>query len=267
MSEKILSGYLLKGSNHLDDIEMILYEARQRILPIANKMYENLVIKQVERIVDEISLNLYSRPKQKSILEIATEETQRRILYADQHMHMIEYNFHISTQIMLGNFDGTPSTIFKINTLNNMYEKSLNKVKEWVPFNFYDTDLESKSEKSRLWNSLSEKYTEEIPFSFNLLPYDQLKIVPENFHYRSVMERAEEKAQEKILNHLLACYSCNEQIQPHKLMEFVLQAMKQYTNQQVQKKYLLERDKLLQILPEITYEMIIQKESTTKGTE
>lgn len=45
MSEKILSGYLLKGSNHLDDIEMILYEARQRILPIANKMYENLVIK------------------------------------------------------------------------------------------------------------------------------------------------------------------------------------------------------------------------------
>lgn len=266
MSEKILSGYILMGSNHMNDIEMILYEARQRILPIANKMYETLVIKQIERIVDEISLNLYGLPEQKSILDIATEETRRRILYADQHMHMTEYNFHISTQIMIGNFDGTPSTIFKINTLNNMYEKALNKVKEWIPFNLYDTDLDSKNKKNRLWKELSEKYAEEIPFSFNLLPYGNLEIKPEGFCYRSIMERAEEKAQEKILNHLLACYSCNEQIQPHKLMEFMLQAMKQYTNQQVQKKVALEQDKLLQILPEITYELISQK-SNIKGTE
>ena len=88
--------------------------------------------------------------------------------------------------------------------------------------------------------------------------------VPENLKPEWVEEtikehtekRAKEKAKEKVLNHLLSCYSCNEQIQPHKLMEFTLQALNHYNSPDVQERFLMEKSRLEKILPEITVEMI-----------
>ena len=83
-----------------------------------------------------------------------------------------------------------------------------------------------------------------------------LVVEPDELTFRSSEKRAKEKAKEKVLNHLLSCYSCNEQIQPHKLMEFTLQALNHYNSPDVQERFLMEKSRLEKILPEITVEMI-----------
>lgn len=260
MHRKIISGYLVKDILSIQDIENILLMMRSIVNKRAGLAYKSLITRQIERIVDEIALNQWQRPENESILDIADGETKRRILYADQHGQPTEYNLYMGVQTMIGKYDGKPTVFFKTTVPNDIYSKELKKIPELIPFDLYSSDVENKSSKQELWNSLCEKYGTDIPFMTNLLIYDDL-VMPDldTLKFKSPIERAAERAQEKVLNHFLALYARNQEIPPHKLMEYTLQAMERLTKPVGRDMVESEKEKLISILPAITVEMLLTK--------
>ena len=256
MNKRLLSGYLIKDVLEINNIEMILAEMKENALGTAIKAYKALLSMQIERITDEIVFGQYQLPDGKSIFDIAVQETQRRILYGDRNMQQTEYNFHIDAQILIGKFDEKTCVFIQVNTLSEDYKKGFTRIKELIPYDIYEDEIEPNKEKRQFWQSIDGKYNADTPLYYSLLQYENLVVEPDELTFRSSEKRAKEKAKEKVLNHLLSCYSCNEQIQPHKLMEFTLQALNHYNSPDVQERFLMEKARLEKILPEITVEMI-----------
>lgn len=257
MPRTILKGYLVEKATNLADIEMILYEMRDIIEKRASIAYADLVRWQAERIVDEIAINQFERPEDSSILDIAAGEVRRRMIYSDKRMQCTEFNLSIGIQILIGKYEGKPTVYLKVLNPNDIYSKYLKKIPELVPFDISEDDLKvKKGQKKEFWDSVEEKYQTDIPLVASLLNYDHISIHPEEFKFRSPSERAAYLAKEKILNQLLSSYACEQEIAPHKLMEYTLQSLNRLNYADVKELMEIEKQNLESFLPEIDLEMI-----------
>lgn len=260
MEKYIFSGYMVKGPKTIDEIELIVFQMESIINNIASKQYLKLWIRQVERITDEIFLNQFTPNGQEKIADIAEKETKRRILYADQNQHQTEYNLYCGMQIMTAKYKDEPVILFFMHMPNDIYSHMLEKkIKELIPFELTEKDLEAdpKNEKRKLAEHLQDIYDKTPPLSCTLINYNMLTLDVKKIVFRTPEERAKDIATEKVLNHLLACYSTNGNIQPHKLMEFTLQAINRLKCADMQRAIAMETEQLILILPEITEKLIL----------
>lgn len=261
MSEKILTGFLVRGVTNIADIELLIFEMRKYILRRAKVCYKKLVEWQTERIVDEITLGQFNRPVNQTILDIAIGEVRRRMLYAERSMQETEFNLYIGLQVLVSKIDGQPCVYFKIIAPNDIYSKHLTKIKELEPCDITEKDLENKKgSKKALWDSLCDKYGADVPLMSSLLDYDQLTLEEDDFVFRTPEERAYDIAKEKILNHLLASYACDQEIPPNKLMEYMLQAFSRSNYQDAASAIEYEQKTLASILPVIDTKMVISND-------
>lgn len=259
LMNNVLNGFLVREFLSFSDMEMLVYEMRDIVQKYAEKSFECLVKWQIERIVDEIALNQFKRPDDVSILDIAVKEVRRRILYAEKNGQHTEFNLYAGIQIMSAKLNGKPIIYIKTIFPNDIYSKHLKKIPELIPFNINEDDIKEenkKKEKYELWNILSEKYEYNVPIVSCLILYDKLSIQPESFKFRSPSERAINIAMEKIMNHLLASYGCNNEIPPNKLMEYTFQAFERIKHNEIQEMIFHEKEILLNILPVIDFDMI-----------
>ena len=264
MAKRIIAGYRVQSTD-IGDIETVLAQMRNVVERISNASFKRLLEKQVERIVDEITLGNYVQPNDKTIFQIAFDETIRRARCAELHADPTEYNLAISAQVLYGTEikkggKTEPCVFIKVNGRGNeeQYIKAFNKIKGLYKYDLYDID-EGDSEndiRSKTWQDISSRYSNDMPLGCQLFSYDNLRVSPGNLKFRSVKERAAEIAQETILNHALNMYSCGETIQPHKLMEFMFQALNLAAGKELVELKEMKNSQLLALLREITPGMI-----------
>lgn len=267
MSQNILTGFILKDISSISDVEMIIYQMRTVINRRASIAYSKLVCWQAERIFDEIVLGQYVCPPNKTILDIAAEEVRRRVICAEKKGHKTEFNLSAGIQVLIGKLNGQPTIYLKTTFPNDIYSKHLRKIKELLPYTINEDDINGKSEKREFWESIREKYTTDIPLVSALISYDEVSFNPENFKFRSPSERAHDIATEKIMNHLLSSYGCNQEIPPNKLMEYTLQAFSRLTNPDIIDMIHREEELLKNMLPVIEVDSIRNPGGLTKKTE
>lgn len=256
MPKKLLEGYLLDGISSVEELEMVLLRMQETVAKCANKEYKRLVEWQAERIVDEISLNQYQRPAGEPILSIAEKEVQRRVIFAEKNMQRTEFNFYMGAQVLIGEIDEKKVTYLRVDCFNDIYSKALKKIKELTPYTITEDDIKAKKEKKKLWDSINMKYQALVPMGCNLINYAGIGVDPSSLVFRAPADRAHDIAVEKIMNHLLSCYGCQQEIQPNKLMEYTLQAAVRIKYGDMQEAVKLEETALSQILPEVTVEMV-----------
>lgn len=251
MSKTLMKGFLVKDVSSVQDLEAALYNIQESVQQTACKAYESLVKWQVERLIDEVTLNRYKCPEGKSVVDIAFNEVNMKVVQAERNSDHTEFNLYMGIQILVSQIDGKPVVYFKVNTLNELYEKKLAKLKTLVPYSITEDDLKAKKEKASFWESVSSKYQDNIPLESIIVRYDKLTCDLSKMKFRSPQERAHDLAVEKIMNHLLSCYGCRQEIPPAKLMEYTLQAASRLKHPDMMEAVKLEEEALVQILPDI----------------
>lgn len=251
MSKIYMKGFLVKDVSSIQDLEAALYNIQEVIQQAAGKAYENLVQKQVERIIDEVTLGMYQCPEDKSVIDIAFNEVNMKIIQAEQNSDHTEFNLYMGIQILISQIDGKPVVYFKVNTLNELYEKKLSKIKNLEPYNITEDDIKAKKDKAAFWENVNLKYQDNIPLESVIVHYNELNCDFSKMKFRTPQERAHDLAVEKIMNHLLSCYGCRQEIPPAKLMEYTMQAMSRLKHPDMIEAVNLEEEALKQVLPDI----------------
>ena len=282
MSKLIIFGYKAGSDDapivNIKDLEMILLSMKKAVMDEAQVRYNTLLIRQIERIVDEIALGRFTRDPNTSILDIAKNETLRRIQYADRNMHPTEYNLSAGVQVLsLSDKKGRPVTYLKVNCpgSEDIYAKKFRKIKELIPYSIYEQDFDEKNEKVRIWEDMGHKYSEDMPLCYDLFSYQGLEYygdsiesaIREKAKFRGPKERAEELAMEETANYALAMYSTGGEIQPHKLFEYVFEAELRMQRPEFTEFKLEKKNQLMAFLPVITDELIRKRGNPLKPQE
>ncbi len=251
MSKILMKGYIVKDVSSVNELEAAVYNIKESIQQTANKAYENLVKWQIERIMDEVALGRYTCPNDKSPVDIAFNEVNMKVVKAEQNADHTEFNLYMGIQVLVSQIDGKPVIYFKTNTLNELYEKKLDKLKTLEKYYITEDDLTAKKEKAAFWESISSKYHDDIPIESVVVRYNELNCNLSKLKFRSPQERAHDLAVEKIMNYLLSCYGCRQEIPPAKLMEYTMQANARLKHADMEEAIRLEEEALKQVLPDI----------------
>ena len=267
MSKKILSGFLLRNVYILSDIEMVINSMKSEIAVKASLAYNELVAREAERIVDEITLNRRPRPENCSILDEAMSIVTERVRCAEAGMQPTEYCLYAGLQILSGTIKDKPVTYLKFIAPNDIYSKRLlKKVKDLEKYDITDDEIRDsmdkdekyKGEKVKFFESMSRKYEVDIPLICNLLNYNDIKLNIDGMKFRSTSERAKDIAKEQVLNYLVSCYGMNRNIPPEKIMEFFGKALNRLTYESGKQMLESEEESCERHLIEITKELITQ---------
>ncbi len=277
MSRRIIFGFRAGRSGqqitNVGDIEMILDQMRMIVRKQSIIRYTDLVCRQAERIADEIVLDRFHKAPDISVLELAEEETNRRIRSADRKMQPTEYNLSVGAQVLvLTEKDGAAFSYIKVNCPGNedLYEKKFSKIPDLIPCSLYEWDCEEGSAKYLIWDAVRNKYTDNMPLCCNLFCYEDLVFDEGRASFLTPAHRADQLAAEETANHALAMYSCGDQIQPHKLFELVYQALTRIQHPEFREYNAIRKSQLLGILPNITLDSLKKKDkkgSTPSGAD
>lgn len=257
----IITGFMTYAVT-MSDIGLVLTQMRQVIAARAKKECKVLLQDQVEIIVDEIALNRVSIPQDQSVYEVARTELLRRMMSAEQKMENIEYNLSVSCQCFAGkDKDGNPCTYIQMFCPNDIYSDHLaKKVGGLIPYHMKQADSfqdkKHENQKAKKWNEIMENYEGEPVLGTKLIAYEQIIPTEEELKFRTPAERAADIAQKYTLDCLLGMYATGNQIQPHKLMEFMMLALKRLQNADIQEFEAKKKEELFRILPSIDMEMI-----------
>ena len=258
----IITGFMTYAVT-LSDVGLVLTQIRQVVEEKARKEFKRLLEDQVETITDEIVLGRVQCPPDQSIDSLARGEVLRRAVSAEQKMENIEYNLSVSCQCFAGKDDkGEPCTYIQMFCPNDIYTESLTKkIKMIFPFHIVREDGNSpdpkkRNQKAKKWNEIMENYDGEPVLGTKLFAYETMIPKAEELKFRAPEERAADLAQEHTLDCLLGMYATGQQIQPNKLMEFMMLALKRLHNPGIQDYERQKTEELAKLLPVIDLEMI-----------
>lgn len=258
----IITGLMMKATS-FKDIEMMVMQMRNIVEGIANNQFRVLVQKETERLFDAIVLHETEIPDDISIYAAASQNVVRKTIIAEQRGDNIEYNLSIGIQLFAGmTKENEPCTYIRVFAPNDIYtDQIVKRMKDVYPFHVdvmdeNQSDPKNENQKSKIWNKIMEDYKTDIPINVGLYSRQNLKLLPEELKFRSPMHRAADIAQERVMNYLLSMYSGGEQIQPNKLMEYMVKVISRLTNASVIKLQEQWQNELCHILPAITTQMI-----------
>ena len=258
----IITGYMTYAVT-LSDLGLVLTNVRKVTEAQAKKEFKRLLEDQIETITDEIVLGRTQCPSDQSIYTLARGEVLRRAVCAEQRMENIEFNLSISCQCFAGKDDeGNPCTYIQMFCPNDIYTKLITKkVSMLIPFNMVrgtanSPDPRQVNRKAEKWNEIMENYDGEPVLGTKLFAYEKMVPEPGELKFRKPAERAADLAQEHTLDCLLGMYATGQQVQPNKLMEYMMLALNRLHNPGIQDYEKQKRAELIRLLPEIDLEMI-----------
>ena len=242
--------YLIKGfalnSTDPSDIELVLNEMKASAEKDAKRAYRELLQREIETLVDDISLGVFNRPEE-SIYEWAVSELNNRIAYATAKQNETPYNLHLSVHVLFAE----SKTIFT---------KRIAKIKGLKDFSIKDSIEPDPKQKE--WEDIFAKYAEGVsPLGVQVYPNGPIEISKETLKFRSPMQRAEERARYNLTNRYLSMFSCEQQIPNFRLMQRMDEAIMQLSTPEAKEEMQRMKVQLSGILPNITLALIDPKEN------
>lgn len=251
--------YAIKGYKvnklSLKKAESVLDEAKKKIEVIATKRYYDLLSAEIENLVDNIVLGSVSKAPDKSIFEMATDILNNRIAVATSRRDNIEFNLSATAYILTHEND----TYIELSSVTEIYDSVFPNIDRVEDCSVIEGEsiLPSDDPNYAIWKEIINKYNKETFLTMRLYP---IRAVPKpsfnQLTFNSVEVRADRKARHHVANILLGAYGGGEQIPPHKLMEYMDSALLRTTDAAMTPIIKQEMNKLTQILPVITEELI-----------
>jgi hypothetical protein len=240
-------------SRNLNIVETTINEMKKEVNKKAQKIYCELLSKEIQIIIDEIATNVYERPDS-SIFKVATDLLNKKIAVAIAKNYNTEYNFNIVLNIF--NYDN--ATYLELATYNSCFFDATKNVKNLIDFSVDDlVDDNTQKQRGSVWQKIFEKYKDHSCLMIKLFPIKAFEVPKyEDLHFDSKIQRADTIARHRLTNQYLIMYAGGGEIQNYKLMEYIDQAlmkMTDYNSKTILNSY---KENLLTVLPEITESLI-----------
>lgn len=253
MSQTVLRGYKVSVDG-IYELEQLLRNIKDKLMEKAKEECRILLTREIESLFDSISLNKIQRPQ--SIYMTACEILSKRIQNASFKQLPIEYNYNISINILTNE-----DCIFaKVNSNNFIFKEVFDSVPEFEEYSLTDIDiLHSSDTKAKRWTELMNEYKEFQPISISLLTgrEDFLNdIAPDELVFDTPENRVEVLTRQEMTTRLINMYANHEQIPPHKLTEYIEQALCRLDNAEIASDIYDIRNQLKMIIKPITADVI-----------
>ena len=250
------------NTNNIAQIERLVDKMKQNIEKRANKIYCELLSLEITHIVDEIATNVYPRPERPIITE-ATELLNKKINVAMSKCYDTEYNFNASVNI----FSYDKQTYIELAAFNeNFYDaiKSIQGLTDMSVDELIDSGVND--DRRAIWQKIIKKYSSSSCMMIKLFPLKEF-VQPKfsDMYFEPKEVRAETLARHKMTNQFLNQYAGGGTIPPHKLMEYLDQALLKGAESNSKAIYEDNKERLMQILPAITEEMVFGPQQGSEG--
>lgn len=241
-------GYRIKTIN-VCRLEKWLNDVKKAIAAAAKEEYHRMLSEEVQHLVDNIAINAVRRPES-SILIAATEILNERIRAAESINAPIEYNLSSAVSmlpekdyiyILLDAHNETIREAFASDPAVEDYSFELDEPKDDVP-----------TERMKKWENLRQKDA----VVMRVMLTTQLQLDKSMLHFDDKNTRATEIARQNLTSRYVNLYAGGKQIPPEKQMMIVEQAFLRACAPDADYEIAQMRERLMQILPDITLEMI-----------
>ena len=241
-------GYRIKTVN-ICRLEKWLAEVRTQTTAAASEEYHRMLSEEVQHLIDNIAINAVPRPEC-SILTAATEMLNERIRNAEGINAPIEYNLSSAVSmfpekdyiyILLEAHNEVIREAFASNPVVEDYSFKLDEPKDDIP-----------TERMKKWEAIRQRdsailraiLTTPLQLNKSLLHFDDKNI------------RATEIARQNLTNRYVNLYAGGKQLPPEKQMLIIEQAFLRACSPDADYEIAQMRERLMQILPDITLELI-----------
>lgn len=258
----ILTGYYVDTTD-INVVQEYLGEMKKVVTEKAKELYKLLLRHEIEMVVDYTSLNAIQAPNV-SFMEAAEGMLLSRMRFASLNNLPTKFNFNVSVHVFP--FEG--KTYLKVNTSNDDFIKAFKGIKNIYPCHVTNSPDPLKN-NGELWEKIMKFYNGGIPmFGVQLLDWNK----PDEVNYKSIRfhtpkQRAEAHARYNMENRLLNMFGNGEQIPGYRLMEFMDDALTALDSKNTKDELSLMKGKLLGILPNITYEFVMNNPVRKANTE
>ena len=239
-----LIGYKISGQD-VHELMRILGEMKEKTFLRLKARYKQLLVKEVEAIFDEVSLNMIPRPKEESIFEAAIKLLEQKIIGSSKTGTMTPYNFTNAVHVFY--FEG--DTYIKVQSGCWTFGPAFSRIRGLQEFHV-KTDVELELEQGQIWQQIMA-YSEDCPplgmtlFDLFRIPEFHVRIKDLKFH--SVKERAAIRARHDVSNRLLGEISGGN-IPNYKLMPYLDDVLELLGKEEAQEEMREKEKKLRAIL-------------------
>lgn len=221
----VISGFLLKNTTNLSDIELTLRKVESKLQKHTNKEYAAMLGEEIELICDNITMNVLKRNDNKPIVYVAKEQLDKRIQNAKQIGASTRCNLSVYVHVMCFEND----TYFKVIAENKELLKAFH-IAELKDISLSESECkDTNNTKTELWTTLHEMYKNTQPVSLNLSKTPEF--IPEKILFTPVKQRAALLARHAVTNKILNQLSGGEQIPPYRLMTYMDKALEMITSE------------------------------------
>lgn len=252
----ILKGYKLNSTDQ-NELNEVIKQMQDICLNKAQVKYHELLSKEIESIVDDISRNIIPRPEDRSILDCANSILEDKIVFAITNNLPVPYNFSICANIFLYE----DSLYLRFETGNDLYTNAFGRIKNLIPFSVSEEAIDSMGEnnnKAKIWENIRQKYFEDgiNPLFIRLTPFGRLDIDKDMLKFQNAKQRIRTIARREALGKFFNMLSGGQQAPPNRAMEYIEDAIEMLQTS-MGKEELKERTRRLHgVIQNITYEMI-----------
>lgn len=220
MMNIIFKGYRLNCSD-LGSIENALTEIQKKVELKAKRLYAELLAKEIELFVDDITLNILPRPQNSSIYECCVNELNNKISWSSAKNTLTTYNLCVDAAVFL--YKG--SCYIKLNIPNERLSKEIKNIPNLQSYDMTDV---SDKQVSGTWNEIMKIYSEgSSPLYRRLHPVGTIEVEWKKIstHFHSPEERMNLRLRYTLTSELLNLIGMQKEIPNYRLLPYLDEAI------------------------------------------
>lgn len=240
-------------------VEEVVAQAKKEIKTEAQRLYNNLLAREIENLTDDIILGAHENDRIVCIYDAAIEILNRKIAIAIANGFDTEFNFGAALNI----FSYNNRTYIQLATHMYQFYEILKNIPNLIDLSILSTnDEKANKERTEIWQSIISKYGENACIKITAFPTVNVPFEKPEFnelHFETPISRATTRARYRLTNHYLTQYAGGGEIPPHKLMEYLDSALlkiSEHNSKEILEQYKIE---LLNFLPVIHEKFVMAK--------
>lgn len=240
-------------------VEEVVAQAKKGIKTEAQRLYNNLLAREIENLTDDIILGAHENDRIVCIYDASIEILNRKIAVAIANGYDTEFNFGAALNI----FSYNNRTYVQLATHMFQFYEILKSIPNLIDLSILSTnDEKSNAERTEIWQSIIKKYGENACIKITAFPTANVPFEKPDFnelHFETPISRATTRARYRLTNHYLTQYAGGGEIPPHKLMEYLDSALlkvSEHNSKDILEQFKIE---LLNYLPVIHEKYVMAK--------
>lgn len=240
-------------------VEEVIAQAKKGIKTEAQRLYNNLLAREIENLTDDIILGAHENDRIVCIYDASIEILNRKIAVAIANGYDTEFNFGAALNI----FSYNNRTYVQLATHMFQFYEILKSIPNLIDLSILSTnDEKSNAERTEIWQSIIKKYGENACIKITAFPTANVPFEKPDFnelHFETPISRATTRARYRLTNHYLTQYAGGGEIPPHKLMEYLDSALlkvSEHNSKDILEQFKIE---LLNYLPVIHEKYVMAK--------